>query len=417
MSGLASLLYYKGFTVQGSDKVKSEFTTKLEKLGIKVYYHHSLSNINNANIIVINSAIKDDNEELIYAKKNNLLILTRSELLGLISSDYKNVIAVSGAHGKTTTTSLIGEIFSLSGLKPTIHAGGIMKKFDSSFVVGESKYFITEACEYKDSFLSLNPTLALILNVEKEHLDYFKNYDNVKKSFYKFATKSNKIITNSTLDYSHDQITIGKDYLAKNIKYKKQSTNFEVYKNDKKFLSVKLKAFGAHNVKNALYAVATADYYGIDKKIIVKALNNFSGVKRRFDIIKQSPLIIHDYAHHPDEIKSIIETVRNFSKDKIIVVFQPHTYSRTKKLMNEFVNVLSVCDEICIFKTYSAREKYDSNGSARALYNKLTEKKENVSYFINQTKMREYIYGKLDKNSQVIVLGAGNIEKFAYSLK
>lgn len=415
MSALASLLHFRGFLVQGSDKSHSKWTEKLTKEGIKVFYGHSATNIGNANIIVINHAIDKNNEELKYAKKKRLLIISRAELLGLLAREFENVIAVSGAHGKTTTTTLLAEIFTKAGYNPTVHCGGDMSYVNSNVAIGDKKFFITEACEYKDSFLELSPDLSIILNIEREHLDYFKNFDNVKKSFQKFASQSDKVITSEKYNFKENQIIIGRDIYAKKIKWTKRWTKFRVFRNKKPFMKVKLKAFGEHNVLNSLYAIETALLYNIDKKTIKDALKNFSGVKRRFEVIKQKPLIIHDYAHHPDEIKSVLQTIKKITKKKIMVVFQPHTYSRTEKLYKEFIESLSLADLVCIYKTYSSREKYTRKGSAKVLYDGLVKIRVACQFFKNITSLKQFVLSQ--KGYVVMILGAGNIDKFANLLK
>ena len=415
MSALAQLLFEKGYYVQGSDRHISSNVKNLTKRGVNVFIGHDKNNVGDCNIIVYNYAIQDNNPELVFAKENNLMIMSRAELLGIFASNYKNVIAISGAHGKTTTTAMISEIFLEAKLNPTIHMGGILNKINNNCLLGDDTLFITEACEYKDSFLSLKSSVGVILNIANEHLDYFKNFDNIKKSFGKFASNSEIAICENSLKIDNSiTFGVGGRYKAGNIVFGKKYTRFEVIKDGEKYFNVMLKAYGRHNVNNALASIAVADIFKIDKKVIKRALRNFGGVKRRFEVIKNSPFIIHDYAHHPDEIKSVIKSLKEIYKGKITVVFQPHTYTRTKKLMSEFVESLSLADRVLIYKTYSAREKYDKRGSARYLYDKLNVAGVKSKYYLSMKTLASDIKYK---KGCTLVLGAGNIEKICKYLK
>ena len=415
MSALAQLLFSKGYYVQGSDKHSSSNTEKLKKLGINVFIGHNENNVYGCDCVVYNYAIQENNPELKFAKENNLKIITRAELLGRLADTYENVISVSGAHGKTTTTAMISEIFLEANLKPTIHIGGSLNKLNNNCLLGENKFFITEACEFKDSFLSLSSSVGVILNIANEHLDYFKSFENIKKSFDKFASNSSKVVCDNDLKVDNS-ITFGAGgrYQSKDIVFTKKYTKFKVIKDNQEYLSVTLKAHGEHNVNNALASIIVADLYNIDKKHIKSALKNFGGIKRRFEVIKNSPFIIHDYAHHPDEIRSTIKTLKSIYKGKITVVFQPHTYSRTKSLMQEFIDALRLADNVYMYKTYSSREKYYKKGSARYLYEKLKQVGVSSKYYNSMKMIASDIK---HKKKCILVLGAGNIEKICKYLK
>jgi UDP-N-acetylmuramate--alanine ligase len=416
MSALAMILKNNGKIVQGSDNAKSFYTNQLKGNGIKVFFGHRAENIENANIVVYTNAIKESNPELARAKELNLPIFSRAQILESITKEYDNVIAISGSHGKTTTTGMIAEIFHTAGFEPTIHIGGKSKKFQSNFVIGKNKFFITEACEYKNNFHFLKPSVGVILNLEKEHMDFFKTYENLHSSFATFAKNCENLVLFDKVDIKHkNTLKFGESgYSAKNIKQHRDGTHsFVCYLNKKRLFKVRLNAIGRHNIYNALAAIAVSRFYLIPHKIIKQALKNFQGISRRFDIKKQKPLIIHDYAHHPSEIRFSIASVRAFVKGKLIVMFQPHTYSRTKEFMQDFKAAFDLANQVCIIKTYSAREHYVKAASAKALFNCIKERKQDVCYFSSFAQAEEFIKTKITPSDAVLILGAGNIDKLA----
>lgn len=420
MSALALILHNQGYKVQGSDLCKSFFTDICKKSKIKVFIGHKSKNIEGANIVVCNSAISRDNEEFLKAKELNLPILSRAEILQEVSKNYDNVIAISGAHGKTTTTGMITEIFQIAGLKPTAHIGGILKSVNSNYVLGEKTYFITEACEYKNNFLFLKPKVGVILNVEPEHLDFFKNYENVVSAFNQFAQNSENIVMYQKVPIQHkNSIIYGQNgYNARRIKQIKDGKyKFDCYLNDKKLFSIKLNVVGKHNIYNALASIAVSRFFNLKNQHIKRGLKNFSGISRRYDIKKTSPFVVHDYAHHPSEIQSVIAATKNFKKGKIIVVFQPHTYTRTQSLMKDFMTCFVGVDEICIIKTYSAREPYMLKGSAKTLFNNLKKIIYNTSYFDTFNQCYNFLAKKITQSDTILILGAGDIEKLADKFK
>lgn len=408
MSALALELKRAGYSVQGSDLKPTEITRKLESAGIKVFYGHRASNVNENCTVIVTNAISEDNPELIEAKLLNLKILTRGELLGEVSKHFKNVIAISGAHGKTTTTEMLAEIFIAANKNPTVHIGGESKSFNSNLRLGGKKYFICEACEYKNSFLNLKANVGVILNMEPEHLDFFKNYKNVVRSFEKFQKNCKKCVK---IDKKHFIAYTNNFYVqAKNVTHlKKGKYGYDLYAKNAYLGKIYLNAIGKHNVLNSLAAICVALLYKIDYSTICHALFNYKGVKRRYEIISEHPnLIVCDYAHHPTEIKKIILSTRKFCKNKIIVAFQPHTYSRTKTLFKEFISALSLADEIHIIKTYSAREKYDASGSAERLASSL-----NANYYGGMKSAYNAISKRLKSDNTLLILGAGNIDELA----
>ncbi len=412
MSALCELLYRKGLKVGGSDCKKSGQTKYLASLGIDIFYKPNLKAIERAEVIVVSSAISQEDQQLLYAQKLGKKILSRGQLLGQVSQEYKNVIAVSGAHGKTTTTALIAHIFISAGLNPTVHIGGVIQGQKSSLINGVNDYFITEACEYKDNFLSLNPSFAVILNIEPEHLDYFKTFENVKKSFIKFSEQSEHFIAQNALFeqklFHKEGQRLGKDWSYKNYQENSGGLSFECLHNGQLYMKVKCPLHGEHNAGNILSAISAATYYGIDKKKIAAALSTFKGVGRRFEKHKfyNGSSLIFDYAHHPTEIKCSIASVKKFCKGKLIVIFQPHTYSRTVKFFDDFLSCFKGADELIIFKTYPAREKYVKAGSGKTLYKALSQKQ--VCSYSADYNLLSKLEDKVGESDCVLVIGAGD---------
>lgn len=414
MSGLAKISKYLGARVSGSDVYSTNFDHLIGK-DIQVFHGHSSSHITtDLDLVVFSGAIKDDNPELMRAKELLIPIMERSEFLGVVSKLYNNVIVVSGSHGKTTVTSMLGHIFSTAKLKPTIHVGGECLNFKSNTVIGDEKYFIVEGCEYRESFLSLSPNTAVILNIDNDHLDYYITYKNVINAFNKFAMSSDMIFSNEDFSFVHKETCIvNKCYKADNIKITKEGYKYKVYYKNKFLISVTLDVMGRHNIENSLFAIAVARYYGISKKTIKKALNSYKGVKRRYEIIGEylDVPVISDYAHHPSEIvKSIAGLKERFFNP--LIIFQPHTYSRTESLKNEFVDSLKDND-VVIFSTYPAREKYNAKGSAYNLYRKLKNK--HKFYAKDMAKLKNLLNELVINHNYdiIVVLGAGDLyDKF-----
>ena len=420
MSALAFYMQTLGNNVQGSDIAEGQIKEKLQKNGIKVFNKHKKENLKDVDVVVYNFAIKESNEELCEAKKRKIKIISRAQLLGIISSTYKKVISISGSHGKTSTTAMIYNCLKASNCEPTLHIGGIIEGNEFGFVKGKTDYFITEACEFHNSFLDLKSDVAVILNIEPEHLDYFKSFKNEKKSFQKFANNSKVVIAhkncqilNATKFGNNGQI------IAKNIKLNNHRYSFDCYIDGVFFVHINLGAYGKHNINNALAVIGVCKTLNINKKYIQQGLSESLKIERRFQVINNSSnLIIHDYAHHPTEIQKTIATFKEISgKKNILVVFQPHTYSRTKSLFKDFINCFINCENLLLIKSYSAREKYDKTASAFALYNVLKKHNKNISYCASFDVAKQMISKKLKQNYNVLILGAGDVEMIANSLK
>ncbi len=418
MSALAKYVLRTGRKVYGSDKYKSDITVELEKAGATIYYKHSRRNVKKGSLVVYCSAISDDNPELIRAKKLNLVILKRSEFLNLILCRYKNRIAVCGSHGKTTATAMISEIFALAGLDPAVFLGGESNTF-SNFRYGDGNYVITEACEYKKNFLDLDVTFTVVLNVDNDHMDCYGDMNEMKKSFNRFINGRVSVINNDDKESKDLYNTCALTYAiksravftAKNLRNNGKGYSFTVYKNGKKCRRINLLAIGKHNVYNTLASFATADWFGIPYKIIKTGLENFKGVKRRNEFLGfiGKTEVYADYAHHPTEIAATLDAF-NINETETAVVFQPHTYSRTKFLMQEFKKSFNGTKRLIIYKTYAARERYDASCDAFALYKELTNgDMNNCTYANTERQLKEQIINVCGVVKRLVVLGAGDI--------
>ena len=417
LSALASLMKGYGFDVYGSDITKSEITDKLQKNKIKVFFKQHKKNILKIkpDLVVYSGAIKFNNPELVETRLLNIKCLERADFIKEILHYYKNVISIAGSHGKTTTTSMISEIFDLAGLKPNIHIGGESVNLNSNFKMGDNKFFITEACEYKHSFLKFKSTAGVILNIEEDHPDCYKNLEEIKSAFNEFSNICNHIIINSNYSVSNKNITTFNfnkaQFKTKNVRrLSNGGYSFCVLKNDELYDKYVINIFGKHNILNALASICVADLYNIDKEIIKKALFNFKGIKRRFEKVDTNKIsgdVYFDYAHHPTEIKKLIEEVKSQNRP-IICVFQPHTYTRTKKYFNEFLGAFNGAYQTIFYKTYSAREKEIKGAKSKDIYNVL-KTRQNCFYYNNFNKILKHLKKYSKSNTITLFVGAGDI--------
>lgn len=419
MSALALLMKKQGFEVLGSDIVKSDITKKLEKNNIKIFYKQKAKNFKYylPDLIVYSGAIKENNEEIKFAKQKNIPCLERSKFIKEILPFYKNIISISGTHGKSTTTGMISEIFYNQNLKPTIHLGAESINLNSNFVMGNNDFFINEACEYRKSFLEFNSDIGVILNIEEDHPDCYKNINEIKSAFNEFAKGCKHIVINAKYKDIIDNknvITFGfrnANFTARKIKSLKNGAfKFSVFKNNKFYTNIKLNIFGKHNILNALASIAVADIFQIEKTVVKESLSNFKGLKRRFEIVKTnkfSSKIYFDYAHHPTEIKKLLEEVKEFNKP-IICVFQPHTYSRTKQYFKDFTTSFNLAYQTIFYKTYNAREKKIKGGTSKDIYKNL-KKTQNVYYYKSFSKILKHLKKFAKSNTIVLFVGAGDI--------
>lgn len=427
MSSLAEILQANGKEVSGSNNIDNQMTDYLKNKGITVHIGHNKDNItNDLDLVVYTAAISEDNEEIQKAKELGIELIRREILLGEILKLYESPIAISGTHGKTTTSSMISEIFLEAKKNPTISVGGIIKNINSNTHVGGNEYFIAEACEYKDSFLALTPKVGIILNIDADHLDYFKDIDAIRASFKKFASaipEDGTLIINNCIiginefikDLKCNVITYGNDLAdvkSKDITFiNENETKFDVIIKDKTINNVVINVPGYHNVSNALAAIACSYIFDIDEESILKGLNKFCGAERRmelrgeFDGIK----VYDDYAHHPTEIKASISAFKTMQKGKLITVFQSHTYTRTKALLSEFATSLADSDEVIITDIYAARETNDVNVYPEDLVNEIKPINSNVSYISKFEDIKNYLIKDAKSGDIIVIMGAGDV--------
>jgi len=432
MSGLAEILLSFGYEVSGSDIRESNLTRKLEQLGAVVYPHHSKENVHHADLIVYTAAVKENNPELAEARNLNIPIIDRATLLGLIMKKYPYSIAVSGTHGKTTTTSMISVILLKSGLNPTIHVGGELDSIGGTTRIGNGRYLVAEACEYYESFLKFYPFMAIINNIEYDHADYFTSIEHVKQTFLKFASlvpEDGYVIANvddlnvsSLLDNIHcNKITYGlksRDamWTARNIVFDSLGcASFKLtYKGDE-ITEIKLNVPGVHNIINALAASAACYTLGCTAESIRLGFEDFFGTHRRFELkgIVNNIKVIDDYAHHPSEIKATLKAARNSAYSKIWCVFQPHTYTRTKTLLSEFSSAFTDADAVIVADIYAAREVDNGEIHSRILVDKINANSSSQkAIYINGFKnIVKYLEDNVSPGDLIITMGAGDIYK------
>lgn len=435
MSGLAEILMQEGFRVSGSDSQSTVLTKHLQRLGAEIYLGQRASNIkDDVEVVVYTAAIHEDNEELMEVRRRNIPVLSRAELLGQMMRNYKHAVAVSGTHGKTTTTSMLAQILLEGDMDPTISVGGILNTIGGNIRVGKSQLFVTEACEYTNSFLSFYPSIAVILNIREDHMDFFKDLNEIRQSFHNFAgrlTSEGILIMNTEIDnyqeiaegLPNQLVTFGtkpeSDYRGCNISYDSQGrASFDLIIRGVDMGNVKLTVPGEHNVSNALAAVAAASELSVPFEEIKEGLSKFTGTNRRFE--KKGEVkgvtIIDDYAHHPDEISATLQAAKNVPHRRLWCVFQPHTYTRTKAFMEEFVHSLSIADEVILADIYAAREIDTLGVSSQQLKEKIVETGTPAHYFSTFDEITDFITKNCKKDDLLITMGAGDIVKVGESL-
>jgi len=428
MSGIAEVMHNMGFDITGSDLKKSEITVYLESLGIKISYGHSPENVKGAEVIVISTAIPENNPEVIAAKEKGIPVIKRAEMLAELMR-MKYSVAVSGAHGKTTTTSMIAAIMETAGLDPTVVVGGKIIGARSGAKLGRSDYLVAEADESDMSFLKLFPTVAVITNIDEEHLDTYKNFENIKKAFVEFANKVpfyGCVILNLDNEGAREilgfikrrKITYGltrqAEIEARNIELENIGSRFSIYYQRKKAVDVHLNVPGVHNILNALASFTTGLELDIPPLVIKEGLENFKGVGRRFEIkgSKNGVIVVDDYGHHPNEILTTLETARKFHDGRIVVVFQPHRYTRTYYLHEKFGPVFLNADVLVITEIYPAGEKPIEGITAELIYNAVKKSGHRDVHYIPKTKdIIKFLHETLREGDLLLTLGAGNIYK------
>ena len=432
MSALAHILLSKGVKVSGSDWTETEITKILKTHGADIAIGPNCAeNISTPDLVVYTAAVAKDNPELCEAKNKGIETLGRADFLGELMLDFNMPISISGTHGKTTTTSMLSCVLLEADEDPTILVGGVLNAIGGNYHIGKDKYLVFEGCEYVDSFLKFNPYAALILNIEEDHLDYFSGIEQIKDSFNKFMCKipqNGYVVVNaddenvmaSTKNLKCEIITYGADadYSYKNVDFDEKGCGiFDIYYKDKKLASLHLSVGGNHNVSNATAVFASSHKMGINIESIVKGIESFGGTKRRFEYkgTINGAKVYDDYAHHPTEISATYDTASKMKHNKIWVVFQPHTYSRTKALLDDFVVALSKYDNVIVTDIYAAREKNTIGITAKAI----TDKIKNARYISDFSEISEHLKANVKPDDIILTMGAGTItdlSKFLFDI-
>ena len=433
MSAIARFLKARGIEVYGSDLVYNDEVKGLVRDKIIEFRPFSApSFVKKCDIIIYTSAVSNKNTDILYAKMLGKPLYSRAEILGELSKG-KATISVAGSHGKTTTTGLISSMFLKGKIKPNIHIGGVLNNINSNVLVSDNDIFITEACEYKDSFLTLDSKISVILNIKPDHLDYFKTLENEFESFQQFAdntAKNGYVIVNNDdklcrkLQINQNKLTFAlkndADLQAKDVKKDKNGQFvINVCFKGENLGKIKIPCYGEHNILNVLACCGVGIAFNLPFKQIKRGVESYKGTKRRFEIIceRKKHMIVHDYAHHPDEIRATIKLCRQLRHGKLIVIFQPHTFSRTLALYDDFLKCFEGADEVWLLPIYPAREKPIKGISSYRLAQDLKKSKKNVKYFNNFDKCYDNIKQNKEKNVIFAILGAGDIEKLAYKFK
>lgn len=431
LSAIAEILLARGYHVSGSDMKESDLTENLKRKGAEIYIGHRGSNVEHADLIVYSAAIAEENPEIVRAREKNIPLAGRAEVLGTLMDDFAKSIAISGTHGKTTTTSMVSLILNNAKLDPTILVGGNLAEIGGNVRVGQGQYFVTEACEYRDSFLQLRPKIEVILNIDSDHLDYFKDIDHIVSSFDRFAKavpEDGKIIAydanpfvskiirdipgaitygyNENCTYHIAEVSFGSDGMPV----------FSVNYLGENLGRVQLKVPGEHNILNAVGAFACCHQLGVEPKVIIETLGAFKGTQRRFDIVgttENGVKLVDDYAHHPTEIKATLSAAHNIPHNKLWCLFQPHTYTRTLALFNEFAASFEEADVLLLADIYAAREKdiYKISSSELAEEIKREYPEKRVYYMSSFEEIANYVKKNAEEGDLVITMGAGDIYK------
>ena len=435
MSAFAELLHSMGFAITGSDWHESKITKRLEELGIHVVYGQSTENItNDIDLVVYTAAVKSDNPEYQEAERLGIPMMERATMVGQVMKNYSSAIAIAGTHGKTTTTSMASHIFIEAGMDPTISVGGILQAIGGNLRIGHSEHFITEACEYTNSFLQFYPTVGIILNIEEDHMDFFKDIDDIRHSFRRFAElipAHGTLIINADIPY-YEEITKGlscrvltyaleheADFTADHIRYDDMGRgSFDALANNENAGHYSLSVVGQHNISNALACIALASLYKVDADTLQHAFTAFHGTDRRFEYKGELNgfTIIDDYAHHPTEITATLTAARKYPHKTLWCAFQPHTYTRTRAFLKDFAKALSEADKIILTDIYAAREKDPGDISSQHIADELTKLGKEVHCISSFRDIEKFIIKNLVDGDLLITMGAGNIVEIGENL-
>ena len=432
MSGLAHILVNWGFNVSGSNNEESKVVNELINSGINVNIGHNYNNINNKyDLVVYTAAISQDNPEIIHSKELNIPLMERGVFLGELTKLFKDTIGIAGTHGKTSTTSMVSEVFLAANLDPTIQVGSFLNTINGNYKVGKSDYFIIEACEYKDSFLDFKQKSAIILNIDNDHMDYFKTFDNIKKSFKEYVShlpKDGLLVLNGddknclelALYTEAKVITYGlnenNNYIARNIEFNDLGYGrYDLYEKDKYIGKIELSVVGEHNILNSLSCVALCTYYGIDINSIKQGLKNYIGAARRFEYKGEfnGAKVYDDYGHHPTEVSAVSNSILNKKYNKSWVIFEPHTYSRVKNHSIDFAKSLVNFDNIIITDIYAAREENIYNVASEDIINELEKLGKDAMHISDFKDIKEYLKDNVSNDDLILTLGAGYVTKLS----
>ena len=436
MSGIAKILVNYGYKVSGSDIVYSDTVKDLEDNNIKVNIGQVASNItSDIDLVVYTAAIKENNEELVKAKELGIETIERGEFLGELTRNFKDCIGIAGTHGKTTTSSMVSSVFVEKGLDPSIQIGANLSVINGNYRVGKSDYFIIEACEYKDSYQNFKQRSAIVTNIDNDHLDYFKNIDNIEKSFREYVShlpSNGVLVVNMDNERCYNLKNYTKanvitcsidnndaDYVAKNIEFDDRGcASYDVYKNSEFVIRVELNVKGIHNVINSLECFALCSFYGIDSESIVNGLKKFTGASRRMEYKGKfnGANVYDDYGHHPTEIEATSNAILKEKYNESYAIFEAHTYSRVKNHLDDFVKSLIKYDHIIVIDIYAAREENIYNVSPMDIVNKLLEKGKDARYISDYDEIKAYLKTVVKEKDLIITLGAGNVTKIASKL-
>ena len=435
MSGFAELLHSMGFTISGSDWNESKITRHLETLGIQVVYGQRAENItDNIDLVVYTAAVKSTNPEYQEAERRGIPMMERAKMVGQVMKNYSSAIAISGTHGKTTTTSIASHLFLEANMDPTISVGGILEAIGGNIRIGHSEHFITEACEYTNSFLQFYPTVGIILNIEEDHMDFFQDIQDIRNSFRKFAERipaHGTLIINADIP-SYEEITkdlpckvltyaleAPADFTAENIRYNEFGYgSFDLLVQGKKEGHFSLSVVGRHNISNSLACLALASLYSIDTDTAQRALLAFHGTQRRFEYKGKCNgfTIIDDYAHHPTEIKATLTSAHKYPHNTLWCVFQPHTYTRTKAFLKDFAKALTEADKVILTDIYAAREQDPGDISSEDIVKELQLLGKEAYYISSFQEIEKFILKNLVDGDLLITMGAGNVVEIGQNL-
>lgn len=432
MSGIAALLLNKGYNVSGSDRSMSDIVKNLENHGAKIYIGQSKNNINNPDLVIYTDAILDDNEELIAARSLDVPVVSRGVFLGALMRNYENSIAISGSHGKSTTTSMISKILLNSKENPTVLLGGELEDLEGNVHVGDEKFLVTEACEYKGNIRYYFPQTLIVLNIDQDHLDYYKNLVHIVDTFKEYLKNQDEnSITISNLNEANNRLIFDSvqgrlityaqendeaDYVAKNIKFDEIGRpNFDLKMKDGSFEHFELGVIGRHNINNAMASIIATYENGIDIETIRKNIKAYKGLNRRMQILGHvnDATIMTDYGHHPSEIDVTLKALREHTDGKLVCIWQPHTYSRTKTLFNDFLKCFDGADEVVVTDIYAAREKFDPTIHSKDVVDALVKKGINAKYLGTFEQARDYVYQIAEPSDLIITTGCGNPDVLA----